>query len=332
MTALTPSSADPSLVAKRVIEDEAAALLEASSRLDASQMAAAVAVVAACEGKVLLTGTGTSGIVAQKIAATLTSTGTPALFLHPADALHGGLGVVQRGDVVVAISNSGETGEILVILPYLRSRGVALVSIVGNLGSTLAEGSDVVLDGTVRGETGPLGLAPTCSSTLALALGDALAMAVLETKGFTPDAFALNHPSGRLGRRLTLKVEDVVIGDLPTPQVQVESTLLSAITAISEGGVGAVAVVEGEALAGLVTDGDIRRALLETSDAAQLLQSTVAQVMTPQPMTAQRGQLAYDVMQTMEDRPSQVSVVPLVDDAGRFVGIVRIHDLVRAGI
>lgn len=315
----------------RVLRDEAAALLAAADRVDAGAFEAAAGLVIGCTGKVLTTGAGTSGVIARKVAATLTSLGTPSLFLHPADALHGGLGVVETGDVVVAISNSGETGELLVILPYLRHRRVSLIAILGNLDSTLARESDVVLDAVVEAEAGPLQLAPTSSSTLALAVGDALAMSVLAATGFTPDDFAANHPSGRLGRRLTLRVEDVVSGALPRPVVGADASMMDAIEQITTGGVGATIVLDGDRLVGIVTDGDVRRAL--RSGAIDPVATRVVDVMTASPITISREMLAYDALQTMEDRESQISVLPVVDPSdGACVGIIRVHDLVRAGI
>ncbi len=318
-------------VCKEVLRREGEVLLAAADRWDDSAVDRAVALIRSCAGKVLTTGVGTSGIIAQKIAATLTSTGTSSVFLHPSDALHGGLGVVETGDVVLAISNSGETGELLVILPYLRHREVSLISVVGNLDSTLARASDVVLDATTDGEVGPMQLAPTTSSTLALAIGDALAMAVLSRSGFTEHHFALNHPSGRLGRRLTLRVEDVVPGGLPRPTVGVDDTMMDAIEAIGAGGVGAVLVIDGEVLAGIVTDGDIRRAF--HGAAVDPMTTPVTAIMTSSPIVVSNGTLAYDALRTMEDRASQISVIPVVDRAtARCLGIVRVHDLIRAGI
>jgi arabinose-5-phosphate isomerase len=313
-----------------VLRAEAQAVAAAADRLHADHYERAVQIVADCAGKVLTTGAGVSGIIASKIAATLTSTGTPSVFLHPADALHGGLGVVDTGDVVLAVSNSGETGELLVILPYLRSRHVSLISIVGSTDSRLARASDAVLDAGVDRETGPMQLAPTSSSTLALAVGDALAMAVLSTKSFTPDHFARNHPSGRLGRRLTLTVDDVVVGDLPRPAVQHDQSLMDAIECIGSGGVGAVLVLAGESLVGLVTDGDVRRSLRRGP--IDPLQTTVAEIMTQRPTVVESGTLAYDALQMMEDRETQISVLPVVSRDGSCIGLIRVHDLVRAGV
>lgn len=315
--------------AAEVLRVEARALLDAADRLDSNAFRRAVDLVIACPGKVLVTGAGTSGIVARKIAATLTSTGTPALFLHPSDALHGGLGAVAGGDVVVAVSNSGETGEILVLLPYLRNRQVSLIAIVGSRESALGRAADVFLDATVEREAGPFDLAPTASSTLALALGDALAMSVLHVKGFTPDDFALNHPSGRLGRRLTLRVADLMHR---RPGITEADSWLDVVGAISDGGLGGVAVVDGaDHLLGIVTDGDVRR-MLQRVPAEGLRDVAAAIIMTPSPVSVDPGLLAYDALQRMEDRPSQISILPVVDPDGSYLGLIRVHDIVRAGI
>ena len=310
---------------------EARALLDAADRLDGEAFQRAVDVLAGCGGKAILTGAGTSGIIARKIAATLTSTGTPAAFLHPSDALHGGLGTVSTHDVVIAISNSGETGELLALLPYLRNRQVPLIAIVGNTRSTLAAASTVVLDATAEREVCPFNLAPTSSTTVALAIGDALAVTLLQVKGLTPEAFALNHPSGRLGRRLTLRVGDLMHAGDRRPAVGPDASWLEVVAAISDGGLGAVAVIDsGDRLLGIVTDGDLRRALQHT-EPAELAAMTATSIMTASPVTVGPQVLAYDALQRMEDRPSQISVLPVVDD-GRCVGLVRVHDIVRAGV
>jgi arabinose-5-phosphate isomerase len=319
-----------SSIAADVLSAEACAIQAAADRVDEAQFDHAAQIICACTGKVLTTGAGVSGIIARKISATLTSTGTPSVFLHPADALHGALGVVETGDVVLAVSNSGETGELLVFLPYLRSRHVSLISILGNTDSRLARASDAILDAAVDGEAGPMQLAPTSSSTVALAVGDALAMAVLATKGFTPDQFARNHPSGRLGRRLTLTVEDVVVGALPRPTVQRDQSLMDAIEQIGAGGMGAVLVLEDELLVGLVTDGDVRRSL--RGGPVDPLHTKVAEIMTSDPTVVVSGTLAYDALQMMEDRVSQISVLPVVSSDGKCLGLIRVHDIVRAGV
>ena len=275
------------------------------------------------------TGAGTSGIVARKLAATLTSTGTPALFVHPTDALHGGLGVIGRQEIVVAVSNSGETEELLALMPYLRSREVNVIAIVGNLESTLAREAAVALDASAEREAGPHGLVPTASVAVALALGDALALTVMELKGVTRDAFAANHPSGRLGRRLTLRVRDVMHDE--RPGVGPETPLLEVVGAITEGGLGAVNIVDGGGrLLGIITDGDVRRAL-QSRELAELASLRADEVMTREPVVTIPDAMAYEALQLMEDRPSQIAVLPVVED-DRCVGLVRLHDLVRIGL
>ena len=329
-----PAAAPPASLttAADLLRLEAQSLLAAADRLDGGAFDRAIDILAGCKGKAILVGAGTSGIIARKVAATLTSTGTPAAFLHPSDALHGGLGAVSGDDVVIAISNSGETGEVLALLPYLRNRGVPLVSVVGNPRSTLAAASDVVLDAAAEKEACPFNLAPTSSTTVALAVGDALAVTLLKVKGLTPEAFALNHPSGRLGRRLTLRVADLMHAGDRRPAVGPEASWLEVVGAIGDGGLGAVAVVDGhDILQGIITDGDLRRAVQRTPPET-LAGMTAAGIMTSRPITVSPQTLAYDALQRMEDRPSQISVLPVVDDGGRCVGVVRVHDIVRAGV
>lgn len=309
---------------------EAAALTAGADQLDEGTVDAAVAILAGCTGKIVTTGAGTSGLVARKIAATLTSTGSPSMFLHPGDALHGGLGAVDRGDVVVAVSNSGETTEILALLPYLRHRGVALVAISGGLDSTLAGASDVTLAARTDGEICPFNLAPTSSTTLAMAIGDVLAVLLYEHHGLTPERFALNHPSGALGRRLTLRVRDVMHGGERLPTATPDTPFIEVVEIISDGGLGAVVVTNGDgSMAGLVTDGDLRRAVQARPDGS-IVDVTAAEVMTASPTVVAPDVLIHDALTQMEDRPSQLSVLPVVDDGG-CVGLVRVHDLVRAG-
>lgn len=317
-------------VARNLLQIEAQAIEAAVSRLDDDDIRRAAALILRCSGKVLVTGVGTSGIIARKIAATLTSTGTSAIFLHPSDALHGGLGVVTSGDVVILVSNGGETEELLAILPYLRHREVRLISIVGNLSSKLAKEADAVLDAHVDREGCPLDLAPTASSTLALAMGDALAVTLLTARSLTREAFALNHPSGRLGRRLALRVRDVLKVGEELPAVATDATLPVVVATITRGGVGAAVVLDPtDRLVGIITDGDIRRAFERFGDSLEEL--SAGAVMHADPVTVDSSALAYDALQEMEDRPKQISVVPVLDD-GRCVGILRLHDLVRAGI
>lgn len=310
-----------------LLRAEAAAISAAADRLDLKSFADAVDLLVGCEGKIILVGAGTSGVIARKLAATLTSTGCPAMFLHPNDALHGDLGAVQTGDIVVMISNSGETSELLGLLPYLRHRHVAIVSILGRPDSSLGRSSAVMLDAGADEEICPYNLAPTCSTTVALALGDALAVTVYHRRGLTPEQFALNHPSGALGRRLTLRVDDVM-HDSCAP-VTVAATWLDVVSAISEGGMGAVAVVDAGLVAGIVTDGDLRRAVGAERELGHL---TAGDVMTKDPITVGPDVLAVEALHLMEDRRSQISVIPVVGAEREYLGMVRLHDLVRGGV
>ncbi len=314
-----------------LIRLQAQALLDAADRLDPVAFAAAVDLVSGTEGRIVLSGAGTSGVIARKIAATLTSTGTAALFLHPSDALHGALGIVTGDDVAVLISNSGETDELLGLLPYLEHRKVPVIAIVGNLRSTLAGRAAIALDAFAARESCPLNLAPTASTSVALAVGDALAMAVMEVKQLTPEQFAFNHPSGRLGKRLTLRVSDLM-ARADRPAVGPDTPWHEVVLAVSRGGQGAVTVEDADSLLlGIVTDGDVRRTVGGTSpDAVESL--TAADVMTAEPVSVLPATLAYDALQLMENRPSQISVLPVVDELGHCVGLVRLHDLVRSGI
>jgi arabinose-5-phosphate isomerase len=312
-----------------VLRCEAQALLDAAERLDEAAFEKAVSLIATSPGKAVLTGAGTSGVVAAKVAATLTSTGTPAVFLHPVDALHGGLGAVTSEDVVIAVSNSGETDELRAILPYLRNRQVPLIAIVGNLQSTLALAADVALNAGVDREACPLNIAPTSSATLAVAIGDALAISLYEVNGLTPERFALNHPSGALGRRLTLRVADLMHPGAPA--VLPTAGWFDVLAQAGEGGLGATVVVDaGQRLLGIITDGDLRRAM--ERHAGGVMDVTAEMVMTANPVVVAPDELAYSALQLMEDRPSQISVLPVVDIAARCIGLVRVHDLVRAGL
>jgi arabinose-5-phosphate isomerase len=320
----------PQVVA--LLRMEADAIAQTATRLDRAQVERAIALLAACRGKVVLVGLGKSGIIAHKIAATMTSTGTGAIYLHPSDALHGGLGIVAAEDVVIALSNSGETDEVIAMLPFLKQRGVALVALVGNLNSTLARRADVVLDASVDQEACPLNLAPTTSTTVALALGDALAMTLMQMRGLTPDDFAVNHPAGRLGKRLTLRVADLMHTGADNPTISSEARWLEVVAGISRGGLGAVNVVDEEGhLLGIITDGDLRRALQQIKH-AEWETLTSAAIMTRNPVVASPELLAYDALRLMEDRPSQISVLPVVDADSRCVGLIRLHDIVRSGL
>jgi arabinose-5-phosphate isomerase len=317
---------------QNLLRIESDAIAQTATRLDPAAVERVVDLLAECKGKVVILGVGKSGIIGQKIAATMTSAGTAALYLHPSDALHGGLGIVQANDVVIVLSNSGETDEIVAMLPYLKNREVALIAIVGNLNSTLARRADVVLDASVDKEACPLNLAPTTSTTVALAIGDALAMTVMKVKGLTSDDFAVNHPAGRLGKRLTLRVGDLMHRDGENPTIATGSSWVEVVRAISKGGLGAVCVIDDEGrLAGIITDGDLRRAIEQTSHES-LAKLICDDFMTSKPVVATPELLAFDALQLMEDRPSQISVLPVVDADERCVGLIRVHDIVRTGV
>jgi len=307
---------------------EANAIERTAEILDIGSVEKAIEILANCESKVIVTGVGKSGVIAQKIAQTLVSTGTVAVFVHPSDALHGSLGVVSKGDCVIALSNSGETDELLLILPTLKMREVSIIAIVGNVNSTLGRNSEVVLDASVDKEACPLNLAPTTSTTVALAIGDALAMTLMEAKGLTEKDFAENHPAGRLGKRLTLKVSSLMH---ESPNISPTSNWLEVVKAISKYTLGAVNVVdEHEILIGIVTDGDLRRTIEKTAT-ENLSSLTAEQMMTRSPITATPEMLAFDALSLMENGSRQISVLPVVEGE-KCVGLLRLHDIVRSGL
>lgn len=315
--------------AQEILRIEAAAIQKCADSVSADAIGNAVEILNGCAGKVIVLGVGKSGVIAQKIAQTMTSTGTAAVFVHPSDALHGGLGIICEGDAVLAISNSGETEEIVLLLPALKRRNVPLIAIVGDLASTLARQADITLDASVDREACPLDLAPTASTTVALALGDALAMTVMEEKGLTAQDFAANHPAGRLGKRLTLTVGDLMH---ESPNVSADSGWLEVVHSISRNALGAVNVVDkSHRLTGIVTDGDLRRTI-ERTPAESLSSLTASDMMTREPITVSPEMLAYDALRLMEDRPSQISVLPVCDNDKHAVGLLRLHDIVRSGL
>jgi arabinose-5-phosphate isomerase len=311
---------------------EAAAIMRAAERCEPEQLEQAVGLLRACRGKVVLIGVGKSGLVARKIAATLTSTGTAAVFLHPSDALHGDLGIVTSGDVAVVLSNSGETDELLNLIPYLKSRQVPVVAIIGNLRSRLAHSVDVTLDASVDQEACPYNLTPTTSTIVALAIGDALAVTLMRAKGVSQEDFASNHPSGRLGKRLTLRVRDLMHSGDENPKVSPDASWLDVAGFISKGMLGAVNVVdEAGYLKGIITDGDLRRAITKfKSMNPEAVKAS--SIMTRTPVAAPPDMLAYDALRLMEERASQISVLPVVDQKGYCVGLIRLHDIVRSGL
>ena len=328
---MNPRTTESAALGIEVLRQESQAVAALAERLDGETFSAAVDLLSACSGNVATVGAGTSGILARKLAATLTSTGTPALFVHPGDALHGGLGAIGGQEVVIAISNGGETEEVLALLPYLRSREVPVIAIVGQLDSTLGRQCTLALEAWVEREAGSLDLVPTASAAVALALGDALAVAVMERKGVTPEAFAANHPSGRLGRRLTLRVRDVMHDAREAATVAAGDRLISVVSEITRSGLGAAIVVDDAgALEGIITDGDVRRSV-QRSDPATLGAMLAREVMTQNPVVVAPDEMASNALSTMEDRPSQIDVLPVVE-GGACVGLVRLHDLVRMGL
>lgn len=307
---------------------EASQIERIIGRLTPDAIEKAVDLLMCCQSKVIVTGVGKSAIIANKIADTMTSTGTIAVFLHSSDALHGGLGIITKDDVVIALSNSGETDELIAILPTLKNRNARIIAITGNLNSTLARQSDVALDASVDQEACPLNLAPTTSTTVALSIGDALAMTLMQLKNLTAEAFASNHPAGRLGKRLTLKVKDLMH---ESPNVAPLDGWLEVVKAISKYSLGAVNVTdENENLVGIVTDGDLRRTIEKTSP-ENLTNLRADQMMTHKPITTSPEMLAFDALQIMENRPSQISVLPVVENE-KCIGLLRIHDIVRSGL
>ena len=316
----------------QLLQLEAAAINRASEQLDQAQTAHSLEILSSCIGKVITTGVGKSGIVAHKIAATLTSIGTLAIYLHPCDALHGDFGIVTKEDVVIMLSNSGETDELLTMIPHLKLRSVPIIGILGNTKSNLAHKVDAILDASVAREACPLNLAPTTSSTVALAIGDALAMTLVQMKGLTPEDFAFNHPAGRLGKRLTLRVSDLMHGIDHYPKLLPEAKWTEVICALTEMNLGAVNIVNRDNyLLGIITDGDLRRWILKTKS-SQLDSLTARDIMTSSPVVVTPETLAYDALQLMEQRPSQISVLAVVNQEQQSIGLIRLHDIVKSGL
>ena len=316
--------------AKDVLLQEAKGIEALVPRLNQSFINA-VQLILASSGRVIVTGMGKSGHIARKVAATLSSTGTPSVFLHPGEAIHGDLGMVTANDVVTAFSNSGETMEILNILPSLKRIGAPIIAVVGKPYSTLAKNAEVILDVAVEKEACPLGLAPTTSTTAALALGDALAVVLLSCHHFTKDQFAVFHPGGALGRKLLLTVAQVMHKEADNPTISADGTVQDALFLMTEKGLGAVSVVDTAGkLIGLVTDGDVRRGL-ETG--ANFLQWPLDAMMTKNPRQIRADRLAAEALHIMEkNQPRPITVLPVVDETGQAVGMVHITDLLKQGV
>lgn len=316
--------------AKETLRLEAEAITDLLPRID-EHFQAAVEMICACQGRVIITGMGKSGHIGNKLAATMASTGTPSFFLHPAEGVHGDLGMVTAEDVVIALSNSGETAEVLNILPSVRRIGAKVIAMVGNVNSTLAKAADIVLNVGVAKEACPLGLAPTSSTTACLAYGDALAMALLVQHHFTKNEFAVFHPGGALGRKLLLTVEKVMHGGAENPLVHGDTTVQDALFVITDKGLGAVSVVDNEGkMLGVLTDGDIRRGLHK---GVEFLQRPVVEFMTKTPKFITKDKLAAEALHLMEShRPKPITVLPVLDEDKKVVGLLHMTDLVRMGV
>jgi arabinose-5-phosphate isomerase len=312
---------------RRVLATEAQAVAALEHRLG-DDFAAACRLILACEGRVVVTGMGKSGHIGSKIAATLASTGSPSFFLHPAEAIHGDIGMITAKDVVMALSNSGETDELLTILPVIKRLDVPLIALTGNGASTLARYATVTLYVSVPAEACPLNLAPTTSTTATLAMGDALAVATLEARGFTEEDFARSHPGGSLGRRLLLHVEEVMRSGDDLPAVGPDTPLSAGLLEMSRKGLGMTTVVDdARRVLGVFTDGDLRRALDTQLDVHS---TRMRDVMTPNPKVAHPRMLAAESVHLMEEH--RITALPVVDDAGVLVGALNVHDLLRAGV
>lgn len=317
--------------ARQTLEIEAEAVRCLARRLDA-QFVKAVQLLLDMPGKAVTCGIGKSGAVARKIAGTLASTGTPGFFMHPAEAMHGDLGMVTSDDVLIMLSNSGETDEILNILPAVKRRGSAIISICGRPYSTLAQEANIALDASVEQEACPLGLSPTASSTAAMALGDALAMATMAARGFTTEEYGATHPEGVLGRQVLLRVSDIMHAAEDNPIVPTSATVLEALLTMSNAPLrGVVSVVDDQGyLQGLFTDGDFRRLMPEVEDRNEIMERPVSEVMTPNPTTTVPDMLAAEAAQIMDER--KFDNIPVVDAEGHAVGILDVQDLMTAGL
>jgi arabinose-5-phosphate isomerase len=327
IAARPPEDAALLATGRRTLESERSGIGALLGRLD-ERFAAACRVLLACEGRVVVTGMGKSGHIAGKIAATLASTGTPSFFLHPAEAGHGDLGMITRPDVLLALSNSGETAEILLLLPHVKRLGVPLIVMTGRADSALAQGADIALDVSVDQEACPHNLAPTTSTTAALAMGDALAVAVLEARGFSAEDFARRHPGGTLGRRLLLHVADIMRTGAALPRVGPDTRLAAGLVEMSAKGLGLTAVVDDDdRVLGVFTDGDLRRALDRHLD---LHATTMRAAMTAAARTIGPQELAAAAARAMEEH--RVTALLVVDAGRHLIGALNVHDLMRAGV
>ena len=313
--------------AREVLETEAGAIRALGGRLGDS-FVAACRLILDCDGHLIVTGMGKSGHIGHKLAATLASTGTPAFFVHPAEASHGDLGMIRAGDVIVALSNSGETTEVIGLLPVIKRIGVGLIAMTGKPDSSLAQHADVHLDTGVDREACPLGLAPTASTAAQLAMGDALAIALLEARGFTTEDFARSHPGGTLGKRLLLHIADIMHGETDLPVVRPDQTVSEAIVVMTRGRLGLCAVIDDDRrVVGILTDGDLRRGLDASGD---IRTTPVRDLMTPEPQTIAPDELAASAVELMQARKIQGLLV--VDPQERLIGALNFQDLLQAGV
>ncbi|MEK6645841.1 MAG: KpsF/GutQ family sugar-phosphate isomerase [Candidatus Firestonebacteria bacterium] len=311
--------------AKKVLRTEASAILALESRID-KVFLKAIELLYSCNGRVIVTGIGKSGIIGRKIAATLASTGTPALFLHPAEGLHGDLGMIRKNDIVMVLSNSGETEEVIKMLPSIKRIGAKLITLTGDLKSTLAKQSDVTINVKVKDEACPLGLAPTASTTATLAMGDAMAIALLEKRNFKSEDYALFHPGGSLGRKLILKVEDIMRKGEDVPKITQDKLMKDAILEMTSKKMGCTAVIDKKGkLLGIITDQDLRKNLGKDSD---ILNVSVKDIMTKNPKTISKDELVAKAIQVTEE--ISVSTLLVADKSGKLIGIVHLHDLLKA--
>ncbi|WP_207952002.1 KpsF/GutQ family sugar-phosphate isomerase [Pseudomaricurvus alcaniphilus] len=312
---------------KRTLDMEASAVAALIERID-DNFIKACELILACRGRVIVTGMGKSGHIGSKIAATLASTGTPAFFVHPGEASHGDLGMITRDDVVIGISYSGSSAELITLLPLLKRLGIPLISMAGKTESPLAQAADVQLDISIETEACPLNLAPTTSTTATLAMGDALAIALLEARGFTAEDFAFSHPGGALGRKLLLKVEDIMHKDTEVPRVRTDTPLSRALLEMTEKGFGMTTIVDDHnRLLGVFTDGDLRRSVDQGVD---LSSAVMSQVMSANPKTVHVNLLAAEALGIMEAR--KITALIVANDQGEPVGVVHMHDILRAGV
>lgn len=326
-TIVNPVTSPAIAAAREVLEIEARAITDLIPRVDAG-FEQAIRIILLCRGRVVVSGIGKSGHIARKIASTLASTGTPAFFVHPAEASHGDLGMVTRDDVFLALSNSGESAELLTLIPVLKRQGAKLLALTGNAASTLGREADVHLYAGAAQEACPLNLAPTASTTAALALGDAIAVALMRARGFTQDEFALSHPGGALGRRLLTLVRDVMRSGPDAPRISTTATLTDALLEMSRGRMGMTAVVDGsQTVKGVFTDGDLRRALEKGQD---LRKTAIVDIMSPSPRTIGPERLAAEAVEIMER--AKINQLLVVDDGHKLLGALNIHDLFRGKV